>query len=70
MRIQDKFDHNDDHYPTESFKIVYVVSRLGGKVSQHVSVRRRCRPYSIVNELLDYLIDMYEVPLPIVRENY
>ena len=67
MRIQDKLVYNDDYYPTESFKIVYIITRLGGDVSGHVSIRRRFTPYDSVNDLLDYLTDLYEVSLNIVR---
>ncbi len=70
MRIQDKLDHNGDHYPTESFKIAYVIARLGGEASQHVSIRRRYCSYSTVDELLSHLIDLYEVPLSILRDTH
>lgn len=70
MRIQDKLDHNGDHYPTESFKIAYVIARLGGEASQHVSTRRRYRSYSTVHELLSHLIDLYEVPLSILQDTH
>ena len=68
MRMQDKLNHNDDHYPLELFKIAYIIARLGGETSQHVSIKRRYRSYSIVNELLDHLVDLYEVPLPIIED--
>ena len=68
MRILNKLDHNTNHYSLESFKIAYIIARLGGEASQHVSVRRRYRSYSIVNELLDYLIDLYEVSLFIIED--
>ncbi len=68
MRIQDKLNHNGDHYPTESFKIAYVIARLGGGASQHVSVRRRYRSYSTAKELLDHMTDLYEVPFTVIRQ--
>ena len=68
MRMQDKLNHNDNHYPLESFKIAYIIARLGGEASQHVSIRRRYRSYSTVNELLDHLVDLYEVPLLIIKD--
>ena len=68
MRIQDKLDHNDDHYPLELFKIAYIIVRLERETSQHVSIRRRYRSYSTVNELLDHLIDLYEVSLFIIED--
>ena len=67
MRIQDKLAHNGDHYPTESFKIAYIITRLGGDASGHVSTRRRFMSYDSVDGLLDHLTDLYEVPLDIVR---
>ena len=66
MRIQDKLDHNDDYYPHESFKIAYIIARLEGETSQHVSFKRRHRSYSTVNELLNHLIDLYEISLFII----
>ena len=67
MRIQDKLVHNRDHYPTESFKIAYVITRLGGDTSGYVSIRRRFTSYNSIDGLLDHLTDLYEVPLNIVR---
>ena len=66
MRIQDKLAHNGDHYPTESFKIAYIITRLGGDASGHVSIRRRFTPYDSVDGLLDHLSDLYEVSLSIL----
>ena len=66
MRIQDKLTHNGDHYPTESFKIAYIITRLGGDASGHVSTRRRFTSYESVDGLLDHLSDLYEVPLSIL----
>ena len=68
MRIQDKLNHNDNHYPLESFKIAYIIARLEGETSQYVSIKRRYRSYSIVNELLDHLVDLYEVSLFIIED--
>ena len=53
MRIQDKLAHNGDHYPTESFKIAYIITRLGGDARGHVSTRRRFTSYESVDDLLD-----------------
>ncbi|KAF6225288.1 hypothetical protein HO173_012855 [Letharia columbiana] len=70
MRIRDKLTHNGDHFPTDAFKIAYVVARLGGEASQHVSTRRRYRSYSTVDDLLDHLCNVYEVPLSVLKETY
>ena len=68
MRIRDKLTHNGDHFPTDAFKIAYVVARLGGEASQHVSARRRHSSYSSVNNLLDHLSNVYEMPLSITKD--
>ena len=70
MRIQDKLTHNGDHFLTDTFKIAYVVARLKGEASQHVSIRRRYRSYSTVDDLLNHLSNVYEVPLSVLRETY
>ena len=41
LRILDKLSLNKDHYPTDAFQINYVISRLGGKASEHTVSRRR-----------------------------
>ncbi|KAF6238976.1 hypothetical protein HO173_002848 [Letharia columbiana] len=70
MRIRDKLTHNGDHFPTDAFKIAYVVARLGGEASQHVSTRRRYRSYSTVDDLLDHLSNVYEVPLSVLKSTF
>ena len=70
MRIQDKLTHNGDHFLTDAFKIAYVVARLGGEASHHVSTRRRYRSYSTTDVLLDHLSNIYEVPLSIIRQTH
>lgn len=66
LRITDKLTHNQDHFPTKSFKIAYVISRLGGKTIEHTSPRRRRRPYQTVDELLEHMSDLYETPLSLI----
>ena len=68
IRIQDKLTHNGDHYPSESFKVAYVMSRLGGEASKYITLKRRQDSYSS-NELLDLLRDLYETPLSVIYEN-
>ena len=68
MRILNKLNHNNNHYPLELFKIAYIITRLERETSQHVSIRRRYRSYSTVNELLDHLVDLYEVSLFIIKD--
>ena len=34
LRILDKLEHNGDHYPSKSFKIAYVATRLSGKAAR------------------------------------
>ena len=70
MRIQDKLVHNKDYYLTELFKIAYVIIRLGEDISGYVSIRRRFRSYNSVNDLLNYLSDLYEVSLFILKITY
>ncbi|KAF6234850.1 hypothetical protein HO173_007070 [Letharia columbiana] len=70
MRIQDKLTHNGDHFLTDAFKIAYVVARLEGKASHHMSTRRRYRSYPITDVLLDHLSNIYEVPLSIIRQTH
>ena len=70
MRIQDKLTHNGNHFLTDTFKIAYVIARLKGEVSQHVSIRRRYRSYSTVDNLLNHLSNVYKIPLSILRETY
>ena len=70
MAIQDKLTHNGDHYPSESFKIAYVSSRISGEPLKHISFRRRNRPYSRVDEMLDYLSDLYETPLATLEQDH
>ena len=70
LRIQDKLTHNSDHYPSESFKIAYVVTRLGGEASQHVTLKRREIALVTSKDLLDQLSNLYETPLPVIyKEN-
>ena len=70
MRIQDKLTHNGDHFLTESFKIVYVITRLGGEAAGSTSLRRRQRLYSSVSDLLSHLSDSYEKSLSMVQQEY
>ena len=70
MRIQDKLTHNGDHFLTDAFKIAYVVARLGGEASHHVSIRRRYRSYPTTDALLNHLSNIYEVPLSIIRQTH
>ncbi len=67
LRITDKLTHNGDHFPTESFKIAYIITRLGGEIIKYISLRRRLRPYTTVDELLGHLSDIYEIPTHIIR---
>ena len=76
LRIQDKLTHNSDHYPCESFKVAYVMTRLGGEASKHITLKRRKAKESLSNgdlsskELLDQLSDLYETPLSVIyKEN-
>ena len=67
MRIQDKLTHNGDHFLTDTFKITYVIARLREKINHHISIRRRYRLYPTTDVLLDYLSNIYEVLLFIIR---
>ena len=74
LRIQNKLTHNSDHYPCESFKVTYVMTRLGDEVSKHITLKRRKKSLSnsdlSSNELLDLLSDLYETPLSVIyKEN-
>ena len=74
IRIQDKLTHNSDHYPSESFKVAYLTSRLSGEASKYITLKRRQKSLSnddfSSNELLDLLSDLYETPLSIIyKEN-
>ena len=70
IRIQDKLTHNSDHYPSESFKVAYVTSRLSGEASKHISLKRRQGALTTSMELLDQLSDLYETPLSVIyKEN-
>ena len=74
IRIQDKLTHNSDHYPSESFKAAYIMTRLGGEASQHITLKRRKKSLSngdlSSKELLDQLSDLYETPLSVIyKEN-
>ena len=71
IRIQDKLTHNGDHYPSESFKVAYVTSRLSGEASKHISLKRRQRSNHTCKEILDLLSDLYETPLSVIyKENH
>ena len=70
MRIQDKLTHNDNHFPTDTFKITYIIARLREEASQHISARRRHSSYSSINNLLDHLSNVYEIPLSIIKDIY
>ena len=41
IRILDKLAHNSDHYPSESFKLAYVISRLGGEAAKYITLKQR-----------------------------
>lgn len=68
QRIQDKLAHNGKHYPSESFKIAYIITRLGGKAVEFTSRRRRLRSYSSVDQLIGHLCDIYETPLATIHD--
>ena len=70
MAIQDKLTHNSNHYPSESFKITYISSRISGEPLKHISFRRRNRPYSRVDKMLDYLSNLYETPLATLEQDH
>lgn len=50
LRIQDQLIHNGDHYPYETFKLVYIMTRLCGEASKHVTLKRRRK--SLLSEAL------------------
>ena len=71
LKILDKLTLNNDHYPSESFKIAYVLTRLGGKAVQHTIFRRRSntnKPYLTVQDLLDHMRDVYETPIYLIED--
>ena len=71
LRIENKLSLNEDHYPTEAFKIEYVISRLSGKATEHTVPRRRkltAKPYVSVDDLFQHLSDLYETPLRIQED--
>ena len=66
MRIQDKLTYNGDHFLTESFKIIYVITRLDRDAAKYTSLRRRQRSYSSISDLLNYLSDSYKRSLNMI----
>ena len=70
--VRIKLTHNGDHYPSESFKIAYVCSRVSGEPLKHVSFRRgsRSRSYTGVNDMIDHLSDLYEITLTLVKDDH
>ena len=70
IKIQDKLTYNSDHYPGEGFKVAYIMARLSGEASKHISLKRRQRSDHTCKELLDLLSDLYETPLSVIyKEN-
>ena len=69
MRIQEKLT-NSDHYPIESFRITYIITRPGEETAKYTSLRRRQRLYSSTNDLLSHLSNSYERSLSIVQQEY
>ena len=37
----DKLAYNADYYSSESFKLAYVISRLGGEAAKYITLKRR-----------------------------
>lgn len=63
IKIMEKLDVNADHYPTESKKLIYTLSRIGGKAGEITYNRRRKGaedPYRTLDELLDELSGLFE----------
>ena len=66
LRVTNKLALNQDHFPTEAFRIEYVISRLGGEAIEHTLCRRRDaarNPYRTASDLLEQLSDVYETSL-------
>ena len=65
IRICGKLSGNADHFPTESLKLAYIVSRLSGDAAKHTAPRLRegsVVAYQTSQDLLDHLKEIYEDP--------
>ena len=66
-KMKAKLSVNEDHYPTETARMGYVLSRLSGRAAQHTESRSPyglsvANPYRTANEILEDLKEIYEDP--------
>lgn len=62
-KIMEKLEGNEDHFPTEKSRVVYVLNRIAGDASINTMDRRRRNapnPFLTVEEVLDHLAERYE----------
>ena len=64
-KMKAKLSVNEDHYPTETARMGYVLSRLSGRAAQHTESRSPygisvANPYCTANEILEDLKEIYE----------
>ena len=65
LRIQDKLTVNDDHFPTESAKAIFVISRTGSDAADHLTAYRaggHADYFKTPQSVLDVLQDIYADP--------
>lgn len=63
--MYDKLEFHQDRYETETIKIIYVLSRLGGDAAERCYFRRQPKatnPYLVAEDVMDELRDLYEDP--------
>ena len=62
IQIQDRFQVNHDHYPTDAAKIVFMCNSTGGEALGHIRTRREkgaTDPYTEPQQVFDHLSDIY-----------
>ena len=65
LRIQDKLIVNDDHFPTESVKVIFVISRTESDAADHLTAYRaggHADYFKTSQSVLDVLQDIYADP--------
>ena len=58
LRIQDKLTYNGDHYPSDSFKVAYITTRLSGEARSFITFVRRHKALSNDNLSSEELLDL------------
>lgn len=62
-QILDKLSVNEDHYPSQRSRIVYIFTRVGGDAAKLVNIRRQIdspNAYLTVEDVMDDLADSYK----------